>query len=716
MNEAVTIETLLKKISDTKPDADLIKVRTAYDFAAMAHHGQKRDSGEDYINHPLEVALIVYDLGMDTTSVIAALLHDVVEDTDTEIEQIQKQFGKEVAVLVDGVTKLSRLPFRNKQEQQMENLRKMFLAMTQDLRVIIIKLADRLHNLRTLKHLPEEKQKNIARETLEIYAPLTHRLGMWKVKWELEDLALRYLEPDVYYSLVTKVAMKRQEREGYINEVKQTLQRALAEVEMKAEVQGRPKHFYSIYEKMQEQSKEFTEIYDLMGLRVIVSTVQDCYEVLGIVHTLWKPMPGRFKDYVAMPKSNMYQSLHTTVIGPNGELLEIQIRTWEMHRTAEYGIAAHWVYKEGHDNKEFHDKIAWLRHLIEWQGEMKDSEEFMETLKIGLFVDEVFVFTPDGDVKNLPAGSTPVDYAYSIHTTLGHQCSGAKVNGRLVSLDYQLKNGDIVHILSSKQDAGPSRDWLQFVKTSKAKNRIRQWLREQHREENIQIGRDLLERELKKHTADIHENLKADVLLEVAKKLGFSTIQDLLAGVGDLKVSPNLVITKLGIEKEPEQEPKPELEEKRRIRRSSQGVKVKGVDNLLVRFSKCCNPVPGDLIIGFITRGKGVSIHRTDCPNLTGEDRERIIEVEWEQDVKGTYPVDIEIEGLDRVNLLTDIMNAISEMNLYLNAAKARTKKGTAFINLTLEIANSDQIQSIFKRVKKVNGVQHVYRASRLLR
>ena len=390
MNEAVTIETLLKKISDTKPDADLIKVRTAYDFAATAHHGQKRDSGEDYINHPLEVALIVYDLGMDTTSVIAALLHDVVEDTDTEIEQIQKQFGKEVAVLVDGVTKLSRLSFRNKQEQQMENLRKMFLAMTQDLRVIIIKLADRLHNLRTLKHLPEEKQKNIARETLKIYAPLTHRLGMWKVKWELEDLALRYLEPEVYYTLVTKVAMKRQEREGYINDVKQTLQRALAEVEMKAEVQGRPKHFYSIYEKMQEQGKEFTEIYDLMGLRVIVSTVQDCYEVLGIVHTLWKPMPGRFKDYVAMPKSNMYQSLHTTVIGPNGEPLEIQIRTWEMHRTAEYGFAAHWIYKEGHDNKEFHDKIAWLRHLIEWQGEMKDSEEFMETLKIGLFVDGSF--------------------------------------------------------------------------------------------------------------------------------------------------------------------------------------------------------------------------------------------------------------------------------------------------------------------------------------
>jgi GTP pyrophosphokinase len=717
LNEPVTIDTVLKKIGETKQASDLTKIKAAYDFAASAHQGQKRDSGEDFILHPLEVALIVYELGMDTTSIIAALLHDVVEDTETDVEQIRKQFGNEVAVLVDGVTKLSRLAFQNKQEQQMENLRKMFLAMTQDLRVIIIKLADRLHNMRTLKHLPEAKQKNIAKETLEIYAPLTHRLGMWKIKWELEDLALRYLEPEVYYSLVNKVAKKRQEREGYINEVKQTLQRALVEIEIKAEVQGRPKHFYSIYEKMQDQSKEFSEIYDLMGLRVIVPTVQDCYEVLGIVHTLWKPIPGRFKDYVAMPKSNMYQSLHTTVIGPNGEPLEIQIRTWEMHRTAEYGIAAHWLYKEkGPDDRELHDKIAWLRHLIEWQGEMNDTEEFMETLRVGLFMDEVFVFTPNGDVKNLPAGSTPVDFAYSIHTTLGHQCTGAKVNSRLVPLDYQLKNGDIVHIVSSKQSSGPSRDWLQFVKTSKAKNRIRQWMREQHREENIQIGRDLIERELRKHGCEIHENLRPEVLLEVAKKLGFGNVPDLLAAVGDIKVTPNSVIGKLGLEKEATKEIKPEAEEKRRVRRSSQGVKVKGVENLLVRFSKCCNPVPGDPIIGFITRGKGVSIHRTDCPNLAGEDQERIIEVEWEQEIKGTYPVDIEIEGTDRVNLLTDIMNAFSEMNLYLNAAKARTKKGAAFINLTLEIAHSDQIQSIFKRVRKVDGVHHVYRVSRLVR
>ncbi|MGE5607309.1 MAG: RelA/SpoT family protein [Bacteroidota bacterium] len=712
----MTIEDLLQKLGEAKSETDLAKIRSAYEFASQAHQGQKRESGEEYIQHPLEVAAIVHELGMDTTSIIAALLHDVVEDTPIEGEEITKKFGSEVALLVDGVTKLSRLAFQNKQEQQMENLRKMFLAMTQDLRVIIIKLADRLHNMRTLKHLPLEKQKNIARETLEIYAPLTHRLGMWKIKWELEDLSLRYLDPEAYYDLVNKVAKKRQEREGYIAEVKKTLERALTEMEIKAEVQGRPKHFYSIFEKMQEQGKDFNEIYDLMGLRVIVSTVQDCYEVLGIVHTLWKPIPGRFKDYVAMPKSNMYQSLHTTLIGPNGEPLEIQIRTWEMHRTAEFGIAAHWIYKGGPDDKELRDKIAWLRHLIEWQGEMRDSEEFMETLRIGLFMDEVFVFTPQGDVKNLPAGSTPVDFAYSIHTTLGHQCIGAKVNGRLVPLDYQLKNGDIVQILSSKGSTGPSRDWLQFVKTSKSKNRIRQWLREQNREENIQIGRELLEREIKKQGVDFQESARVEQLNEASKKLGFMNLDDLLAAIGDLKVTPSQVLSKLGVEKETAKPAIPETDEKRRSRRPGQGIRVKGVENLLVRFSKCCNPVPGDPIIGFITRGKGVSIHRMDCPNILTEEKERIIEVEWDRASQGTYQVDIEIEANDRVNLLTDVLNAISELKLYLNAAKARSKKGAAYINLTLEITDSDQIQSIFKRVGQVDGVQRVYRVSRLVR
>lgn len=716
----MTIEEFLEHLKGTRSEADLEKVKAAYEFAALAHQNQKRESGEPYIQHPLEVALIVNDLAMDTTSIIAALLHDVVEDTDIDNEMITKKFGPTVAMLVDGVTKLSRLNFQTKQEQQMENLRKMFLAMTQDLRVIIIKLADRLHNMRTLKYLPVERQKRVAKETLEIYAPLTHRLGMWKIKWELEDMALRFLEPEVYYDLVNKVAKKRKEREVYIQQIKETLQNALHDIGLKGEIQGRPKHFYSIYQKMQEQGKDFSEIYDLMGLRVIVETVQDCYEVLGIVHTLWKPIPGRFKDYVAMPKSNMYQSLHTTVIGHGGEQFEIQIRTWEMHRTAEYGIAAHWLYKEnGPDDQELREKIAWLRHLIEWQGEMKDSEEFMETLKIGLFMDEVFVFTPKGDVKSLPTGSTPIDFAYSIHTTLGHQCSGAKVNGRLVPLDYQLKNGDIVQIISSKQGNGPSRDWLKFVKTSKAKNRIRQWIREQFKEENIQIGRELLEKELRKQGMEVADNLRQEVLQEGAKRLGFTSVEDLLAAIGDLKITPNMLIGKLASEKELPSKPQPaKLEEgsTQKARRPGYGVKVRGVDNLLVRFAKCCNPVPGDAIIGFITRGKGVSVHRSDCLSLAKEDQERIIEVEWDQEVQGIYPVDIEIVGDDRVNFLTDVMNAIAELKLNLIAAKARAKKGTAYISLTLGIGHSDQIQAIFKRVSCVTGLHEVYRVSRLVR
>ncbi|MGD8401946.1 MAG: bifunctional (p)ppGpp synthetase/guanosine-3',5'-bis(diphosphate) 3'-pyrophosphohydrolase, partial [Bacillota bacterium] len=589
----MTIEELLERLKSNKSEADIAKIKAACEFAAAAHQGQKRESGEAYIQHPLEVAVIVNELAMDTTTVIAALLHDVVEDTAVNIEQISKLYGATVAMLVNGVTKLSKLNFQTKQEQQMENLRKMFLAMTQDLRVIIIKLADRLHNMRTLKYLPEGKQKRVAKETQEIYAPLSHRLGMWRIKWELEDLALRFLEPEVYYDLVNKVAKKRQERETYIQQIKQTLRDALTEIGLKTEIQGRPKHFYSIYQKMQEQGKDFSEIYDLMGVRVIVPTVQDCYEVLGIAHTLWKPIPGRFKDYVAMPKSNMYQSLHTTVIGPGGEQFEIQIRTWEMHRTAEYGIAAHWLYKEnGPDDHDLREKIAWLRHLIEWQGQMSDSEEFMETLKIGLFMDEVFVFTPNGDVKSLPAGATPVDFAYIIHTTLGHQCAGAKVNGRLMPLDYQLQNGDMVQIISSKQSR-PSRDWLQFVKTSKAKNRIRQWMRDQYRTENIRLGREMLEKELRKQGMEVTENLRTDVLLEGAKRLSFNSIEDLVAAIGDQKITPNLVIGKLAGEKEPSfKAPPTGVEEKKNFRQrpSSYGVKVRGVNDLLVRFSKCCNP------------------------------------------------------------------------------------------------------------------------------
>lgn len=717
----MTIAEFVEKVGSHRQDSEAELLRNAAEYAAKAHEGQLRDSGEEYIQHPLEVATIVDGLGMDTTSVIAALLHDVVEDTQITLEEITQKFGPEVALLVDGVTKLTRLNFQTQQERQMENLRKMFLAMTHDLRVIVIKLADRLHNMRTLKHVSEARQKKIAKETLDVYAPLAHRLGMWMIKWELEDLALRYLDPEAYYDLVNKVSMKRQEREGFIEDVKNTLLQSLEEAHINAVIKGRPKHFYSIYHKMVEQSKDFSEIYDLLGMRVIVETVQDCYETLGIVHTLWKPMPGRFKDYVAMPKSNMYQSLHTTVIGPHGEPFEVQIRTKEMDKIAEYGIAAHWVYKENvASNQGMRDKIAWLRHLIEWQGEMKDTEEFMETLKIGLFVDEVFVFTPKGDVKSLPAGSTPIDFAYGVHTNLGHQCTGAKINGKLVPLDYQLQNGDIIQIITSKQSSGPSRDWLRFVKTSKAKNRIRQWLREQFRDENIQLGREMLERELKKQGLDIHESLRQEALLDGAKKLGFTTIEDLLASIGDLKVTANTALGKILPERQETKElpilSAAESEEKRKNKNNHHGVTVRGEDDVLVKFSRCCNPVPGDEIVGFITRGKGVAVHRSDCVNINQSDKERLIEVEWSGDSDGLYPVDIEIVANDRVNLLTDIMNAISEMKLYMSSVQARSKKGTAYINLTIDISHGDQIQAIFKRIKQVEGIAQVYRVSRLVR
>ncbi len=710
----MTIDGLLQKMAEAGIEHDPEVIRRVYAYAEAAHAGQKRDSGEDYIQHPLNVAAIMVDMDMDATSIQAALLHDVVEDTGVTIDEIGELFGDKVKELVDGVTKLSRLSFQSKQEQQMENLRKMFLAMAHDLRVILIKLADRLHNMRTLKHLPEDKQRAIAKETLDIYAPLTHRLGMWKIKWEFEDLSLRYLEPQVYYELVDKVAMKRQERESYIREVSDILRNKLKELGIKAELQGRAKHFYSIYQKMLNQGKAFEEIYDLMALRVIVETIQDCYEVLGVVHTLWKPMPGRFKDYIAVPKSNMYQSLHTTVIGTNGEPLEIQIRTHEMHRTAEYGIAAHWQYKEkGPDDEELRGKIAWLRHLLEWQRDVKDADEFMENLKVGLFEDEVFVFTPRGDVKNLPAGSTPVDFAYSIHTHIGHQCVGAKVNGRLVPLDFPLKNGDIIQIITSKQGNGPSRDWLKFVKTTKAKNRIRQWLREQRREEFILLAKELLEKELRKQNLEVHENLKPDVLNDVAKRLGMVSMDDLLAAVGDGKITPGTVVSKIVGEKEPERKKAQTSVEKNLPRRAKHGVRVRGVEDLLVRFSRCCNPVPGDAIVGYITRGKGVAIHRVDCANIPMDSDARLIEVSWGDTEGDFYTVEIEIVADDRVNLLTDIMNAIAGLKLYISAARANTKKGQATISLRMEIGHLEVVQEAIRRIRKVAGVTRVYRASR---
>jgi len=685
-----------------------------YEFAKAAHAGQTRDSGEAYINHPLGVAGILVDMGLDRTSIAAALLHDVVEDTPVKLEEIREKFGPEVAALVDGVTKLSRISFQSKQEQQAENLRKMFLAMARDIRVILIKLADRMHNMRTLKYLPVEKQKKIARETLEIYAPLTHRLGMYKFKWELEDLALRFLEPQKYYELVQKVAKKRQEREGYIEKVKRELQQQLASLRIKAEVQGRPKHFYSIYHKMTKQNKPFEEIYDLMALRVLVESIPDCYEALGVAHNLWKPMPGGFKDYIAMPKSNMYQSLHTRVVGDNGEPLEIQIRTREMHMIAEYGIAAHWRYKEGTSDETLIEKIAWLRQLLEWQQESKDADEYLENLRFDLFEDEVFVFTPKGDVMNLPAGATPVDFAYHIHTHIGQQCIGAKVNGRLVPLNHKLENGDIVQILTGKQAGGPSSDWLKFVVTSKAKSKIRQWLREQRRDEYIQQARENLEKEIKKRGLDPQEYLKAEVLQDTAERLGFTEADDLLVTVGDGKMTAAMVVGKILGDKDPGKQAK-WPEPGRRRSKSPGGVIVKGVEGLLIRFSRCCNPVPGDEIIGYITRGKGVAVHRLNCSNLP-EDTERLIAVEWAKAETGVYPFEVKIEATDRLNLLAEIMNMVAARNFNVSAAKVATRKGMAFIDLTLDITHLNDVKDLLAHIKQVNGVQRIHRVSRVKR
>ncbi|MFZ5626886.1 MAG: RelA/SpoT family protein, partial [Bacillota bacterium] len=637
---------LVRKIRNFNPQADLSLVEKAYQKAAAAHAGQVRQSGEPYISHPLAVAYILAQLELDLVTIAAALLHDVVEDTEVTLEEIRQEFGDEVALLVDGVTKLSRIEYRSKEEQQAENWRKMLLAMARDIRVILIKLADRLHNMRTLKFQSPRKQKEIAAETLDIYAPLANRLGIFRIKWELEDLSLRYLEPEMYYELVERIAKKRTEREALINQVIKELSERLAAVGIGAEISGRPKHFYSIYKKMWQQQKDLSEIYDLIAVRVIVDNVKDCYGTLGIVHTLWTPVPGRFKDYIAMPKQNMYQSLHTTVIGPNGEPLEVQIRTWEMHRTAEYGIAAHWRYKEGiKEPGELDEKLTWLRQILEWQRELGDAKEFIENLKIDLFDESVFVFTPKGDVIELPAGSVPIDFAYRIHTDVGHRCVGAKVNGKIVPLDYKLKNGDIVEIITSRQ-AAPSRDWLQLVQTPQAKNRIKQWFKREKREENILRGRELLEKEARKAGLEL-EDIKQERLQEICRKFTVSSPEDLLAAVGDGTFTAVQVLNKikeLKEEREKAQRPKTaasELQEAQDVvkpwkggGRANQGIMVLGMDNLLVRLARCCSPVPGDPIVGYVTRGKGVSVHRADCHNVVNfqeTEKERIIEVTWEQ-------------------------------------------------------------------------------------
>ena len=717
------IEQLLEKASGYMKQADLERIREAYDFAEKAHAGQVRKSGEPYILHPLAVAEILVDIQMDVTSIIAALLHDVVEDTTVSLDAVRERFGETCARIVDGLTKLEKIRFKSKEEQQNENYRKMFVAMAQDIRVILIKLADRLHNMRTLKYQSEENQRRIAEETLEIFCPIAHRLGISTIKWEMEDIALRFLNPQQYYRIVNLMQKKRREREAYIDSVIRVMREKLAETGIEADISGRPKHIYSIYKKMKTKGKQFNEIYDLFAIRIIVNDIKDCYAALGIIHTLWKPMPGRFKDYIAMPKPNMYQSLHTTVIGPNGEPLEVQIRTHEMHRTAEYGIAAHWAYKEGAvvPTGSFEEKMNWLREVIELQQETRDAAEFMESLKMDFFSDYVFVFTPKGEVIELPAGSVPLDFAYRIHTEVGNRTIGAKVNGKIVPLDYKLSTGDIVEILTSKHSYGPSQDWLKIVQTSHARTKIRQWFKKEKREEYVAKGRESLEKEIRRLGFEPSQVMTEDALQEVAGKFNFNDSDDMMSAIGLGGITAAQVCTRLteklrkeeAADQPPQQLIKPAAQAQRKAK-SSQGVRVKGIDNLLVRFARCCNPVPGDEIVGYVTRGRGVSVHRRDCPNFnwaTEEERDRIIEVEWEDTSDASYSVEIEVAGHDRRGLLNEVLQAISESKTNISAVSGRSDKNkNAIMHVTIQIRNTDHLQSVVDKIKRVKDVYAVQR------
>ncbi len=713
-------EELIELIDKNQIKCDFDKLREAFDLSLKAHAGQQRESGEPFIIHPVEVAKILAELELDCTTIIAALLHDTIEDTTCTYEMIRDNFGDDVAMLVDGVTKLEQIPYSPKKEQQVENLRKMFLAMSKDIRVILIKLADRLHNLRTLRYMPPEKQITKAQETLEIYAPIAHRLGIFKLKWEMEDISLRYIDPEGYYDLVEKIAQKRKEREEFINDIINHLQLKIRELEIDCHIEGRPKHFYSIYRKMKEQNKTLDQIYDIFAVRVIVNTVKDCYTVLGLVHELYKPIPGRFKDYIAMPKPNMYQSLHTTLMSPSGMPFEVQIRTWEMHRVAEVGIAAHWRYKEGGvPSKDLDSKLSWLRQLLEWQKEMRDADEFMETLKIDLFTDEVFVFTPKGDVINLPVGSTPIDFAYAIHSAIGNKMIGAKVNGKIEPLGYELKNGDIVEILTSSSSRGPSRDWLNIVKSSQARNKINQWFKKEGKEQNIIRGKEIVEKELKKQGFEYKDLFRDEWIDIVLKRYNFLTLDDLFAAIGFGSMSASKIISRLkeeyrkatGTIEAVQQQADYEnlrLKSSKKPSKPETGIIVKGIDNCLVRLSRCCNPVPGDSIVGYVTRGRGVSVHRSDCPNIRNLEKEddRLIEVKWHTASNVAYSADITVLANDRTQLLMDITNSISEFKVPLTAINARTNRDNiAIMNLTIEITDIEQLDNIIKRIKKVPGV-----------
>jgi guanosine-3',5'-bis(diphosphate) 3'-pyrophosphohydrolase len=710
------LQTLIEEIPKYQPGADLALLNRAYEFSAASHQGQQRASGEPYLSHPLEVANLLVDFKMDVTTVTAGLLHDVLEDTSATKADLEREFGGEIAELVDGVTKIGKLAFSSREERQAENFRKMLVAMARDLRVLMIKLADRLHNMRTLDYLPSDKGKKIATETLDIYAPLAHRLGMAKVKAELEDLALRALNPGDYVDLQRRVAKRRLEREADINQVIAILQRKLSEVGIESQIRGRPKHFYSIWKKMHDQGREFDEIYDLTAVRVITASVRDCYGALGVIHSLWKPVPGRFKDFIAMPKVNMYQSLHTTVIGPKGDPVEIQIRTREMHRIAEEGIAAHWLYKERKTGKvagkdKLDESLVWLRQLIETQQETKDPQEFMDTVRVDLFPDEVYVFTPKGDVKALPEGATPLDFAYAVHTKVGEHCVGAKVNAKLVPLRYTLRQGDIVEIVTSPNQH-PSRDWLKIVKSTRARAKINQWLKVEERARSIELGRELFEREAKKYHLNATALLGGEDIKKVAADFGFPGADDLLAAIGYGKSSVHQVLNKLAPSALLEPPEKPKSTATRPP--PTDGVRIRGVDDLLVRFARCCNPLPGDPIVGFITRGRGLTVHARECLTVAKSvlDRERLINVEWDVAEPGKRPVRIAVYiGKDRPGLLSEITGAISARNGNITKAEVTvTDDRRGINNFVIEVADLRQLQDIIAAIRDVRDVINVER------
>ncbi len=722
----VNFNDVAQKFLEYNPNGNIALLQEAYAFADEAHRGQKRQSGEAYITHPLHVAMILAELKMDQETLIAGFLHDVVEDTILSLEDVRKIFGHNVAIMVNGLTKLSKLKFKSKEEHQAENVRKMFLAMAQDIRVLIIKLADRLHNMRTLGYVQkEEKQKRISRETLDIYAPLANRLGIYKLKWELEDLSFRYLEPEMYQYLTESLSKSRQKREEYIAEAIAVLQKKTEEMNIKVDIQGRPKHLYSIYQKMKKKHKDVSEIYDALAVRVIVDKIRDCYGILGMVHSIWKPIPGQFDDYIAVPKQNMYQSLHTAVIGPHGEPLEIQIRTWDMHHVSEYGIAAHWRYKEGKkSDRELETKLKWLRDLMEWQRDLKDASEFVETLKADIFSDTVFVYTPKGDVIELPAGSTPVDFAFRVHTQVGFSCVGAKVDQRIVPLDYKLQNGNIVEIITTKIPNGPNRDWLAFAATSQARNRIRHWFKQEQKQELIIKGREMLEREAHKITNFTFDLLKSKALLEIGRKHGLNTMEDIYAAIGDgvlnsapiiKKLKPTEELPKSGTLEEELQALPSDIRAKPAWGRPTQGIRVRGIDNVLIRFANCCNPVPGDPIGGYISRGRGVTVHRLDCGNmevLTRNESSRLVEVAWDEDFAAPFQVKLEIETMDRSGMLNDILNVLSELKINMNSINGKTHSNLANIEMLIFVKTREQLDYLVEKISHIKDVFGVRRTS----